>query len=209
MAVPTPRQSEVLEFIRNFLRRKGFPPTHAEIAAGLGFRSPNAAASHVRLLAKKGLLEVAEGVSRGMRLAGAAPEEESGLPVVGRVAAGAPILAEPHVEARFEIDPSLFRPRADYLLRVRGDSMIEAGILSGDLVAVHRTRTVEPGTMAVVRLDDEVTVKHWRPRADGRIALEPRNAAMAPIVVDPSSTEVTVEGTVVGVLRCGIPVATS
>lgn len=209
MTTPTPRQSQVLDFIRNFLRHKGFPPTHAEIAAGLGFRSPNAAASHVRLLAKKGLLEVSEGVSRGLRFPEGEAGEERGLPVIGRVAAGAPILAEPHVEARFDIDPSLFRPRADYLLRVRGDSMIEAGILTGDLVAVHRTRKVEPGVMAVVRLDDEVTVKHWRPRPDGLLALEPRNAAMRPIVVDPSSTEVVVEGTVVGVLRCGAVVATS
>jgi repressor LexA len=127
--------------------------------------------------------------------------------VIGRVAAGAPILAEPHVEARSTSTLRCSGP-ADYLLRVRGDSMIEAGILAGDLVAVHRTRrwNLESWRWCVY---DEVTVKHWRPRPDGLLALEPRNAAMRPIVVDPSSTEVVVEGTVVGVLRCGAVVATS
>lgn len=162
MTSPTPQQSRVLDFIRQFSRDRGFPPTHAEIATGLGFRSPNAAAQHVRLLAKKGLLEIAEGRSRGIRFpeTGISREAGRGLPVIGRVAAGAPILAEPHVESHVDVDPALFRPRADYLLRVRGDSMIDAGILSGDLVAVHRTLHVEPGALAVVRLEDEVTVKH-------------------------------------------------
>ncbi len=206
MAIPTPQQSRVLDFIRHFLRDRGFPPTHAEIALGLGFRSPNAAAQHVRLLAKKGLLEVSEGRSRGIRFpeSGSSAEPVRGLPVIGRVAAGAPILAEPHVESHVDVDPSLFHPRADYLLRVRGDSMIDAGIFSGDLVAVHRTPQVEPGSMAVVRLDDEVTVKHWRPRADGTIALEPRNDAYQPIIVDPSMTSISIEGAVVGLLRLGL-----
>lgn len=216
---PTARQRRVLDFVDSFLARRGFPPTHAEIAEGLGFASPNAAREHVRLLVKKGLVEVTPGASRGIRVVGAAEKPRGarrtveredgadaglvrGLPLVGRVAAGAPILAVEHVERTVEIDPGAFRPRADYLLRVRGDSMIERGILDGDFVAVSRTARATPGAVVVARLDDEVTVKTWR--TDGRrVVLEPANAALKPLVVDPARRKLAVEGVVVGLLRTG------
>ncbi len=199
----------MVDFVASFLAAHGYPPTHAEIAEGLGYSSPNAAREHVRLLAKKGLLAVTPGVSRGLRVV-AEPEPrrtdsapEAGLPLVGRVAAGAPILAAEHVERRVAVDPSVFRPRADYLLRVQGDSMIDAGILSGDLVAVRRASRPEPGQIVVVRLDDEVTVKTWRLQGE-RVVLEPANVAYRPLTVDPRRTTLAVEGVVVGVLRLGI-----
>jgi repressor LexA len=201
----------VLDFVAAHLARHGFPPTHAEIAAGLGFRSANAAREHVRLLAQKGLLAISPGTSRGLRLvegaaAGRAIEAEDrpvvGLPLVGRVAAGAPILAAEQVERVVAIDPATFRPRADYLLRVRGDSMRDAGILSGDLVAVRRRARPEAGEIAVVRLDDEVTVKTWRPQG-ALVVLEPANPAYRPTTVDPRRTPLAVEGVVVGLLRLG------
>jgi repressor LexA len=205
---PTARQRRVLAFIAAFAARRGFPPTHAEIAAGLKFASANAAREHVRLLAQKGLIEVTPGASRGLKLieSEAEPERRAfaapdfGLPLIGRVAAGAPILAVENVERTVAVDPAAFRPRADYLLRVRGDSMIEAGVLDGDLVAVSRASKPAAGAIAVVRLDDEVTVKRWRPEGR-RLVLEPANASLKPIVVDPSRTAVAVEGVVVGVLR--------
>jgi repressor LexA len=210
----------VVDFIRAFLADKGYPPTQAEIAAGLGFRSPNAAADHVRLLAKKGVLTVEPGVARGLRLvepkrtaaaSGAKPAallphaaRAATLPLIGEVAAGQPILAEQNVEREVEIDPALFSSRAHFLLRVRGESMVEAGILPGDLVAVHRTPTARDGEIAVVRLDDDVTVKRWHTRMHGKrreVVLEPANAALSAIVVDPARVQVAVEGIVVGLLR--------
>lgn len=213
----TPAQQRVLDFIGEFVTRRGFPPTQAEIAAGLGFRSPNAAGEHLRLMAKKGVVRIEPNLARGLRIvteksaatarrpvAGkATARPRSRLPLIGQVAAGQPILAEENVERVIDVDPALFTPRADYLLRVRGESMIEAGILPRDLVAVHRTSAVENGRIAVVRLDDEVTVKRWR-RRGGKVVLEPANAAMSPMVVDPQRTVVVVEGVVVGVVRLGV-----
>jgi repressor LexA len=216
-APPTERQRRVLNFISAFAAKRGYPPTHVEIAEGLKFSSPNAAREHVRLLAKKGLLTVTPGVSRGLRvttLQGADGsrrdvEREDGafesgrLPIIGRVAAGAPILAAQHVEGSVPIDPAAFRPKADYLLRVRGDSMIEAGIFDGDLVAVSRAVRPTPGAIVVVRLDDETTVKRWR-RVGDKIRLEPANAALRPIEVDPRRASVVVEGVVLGLVRLGV-----
>ena len=153
----TPRQQAVFQFIQDFVREHGLPPTRSEIASAMGYRSVNAAEEHLRALARKGVLEVLTGASRGIRLRGG-----MGLPVVGRVAAGSPILAQEHIEARYQVDPQLFRPRADYLLRVRGMSMRDAGILDGDLLAVHRTPEAGDGSVVVARLGDEVTVKRLR-----------------------------------------------
>src|SRR5690606_34605468 len=153
----TPRQAEVLRLIADFLQSTGFPPTRADIAKALGFRSANAAEDHLRALERKGYIEMLPGASRGLRL-----KEQLGLPLVGRVAAGSPILAEEHIQGRYQVDPELFKPRADYLLRVRGLSMRDAGILEGDLLAVHRTQEARSGQIVVARLHDEVTVKRFK-----------------------------------------------
>jgi len=246
----TVRQARVIEFIRDFVARRGYPPTHAEIAAGLGFQSANAATEHVQRLAQKGALFVQPRLSRGLRLlppamsrppahsrqsaeaadarraipkSGSArsqrgsPDEADAasppvqLPIVGEVAAGQPILAQENLERVVDVDPTLFQPRADFLLRVRGDSMIEADIRPGDLLAVHRTPVVADGAIAVVRLDDDVTVKRFRrlakagaPAGERTIVLEPANAALSPIVVDPARVTIAIEGLVVGLLRLGV-----
>lgn len=197
----TPRQEEILRWVREFLEREGFPPTRAEIARGLGFASANAAEEHLRALARKGAVTLSPGASRGIRLAERPAEMPPGtLPVVGRVAAGTPVLAEENVEDNLPVDPRLFSPRADYLLRVVGESMRDAGILDGDLVAVHRTPEARDGQIVVARLDGEVTVKRFRVR--GRtIYLLPENPGFATIVVDPGRTEISIEGIGVGLLR--------
>jgi repressor LexA len=204
----TLRQRQVLDLIRRHMRDKGVPPTRAEIARELGFRSANAAEEHLRALERRGALEIVRGTSRGIRLLGAA-EEESLLPVVGRVAAGSPILAQEHIEDRHRLDPGLFRPRADYLLRVRGESMRDAGILDGDLLAVHRTPEAGNGQIVVARLGDEVTVKRFRRhnRWRHRVQLLPENPDFAPIPVDLREQELVIEGLGVGVLRLGLGAA--
>ncbi|MCW5624490.1 MAG: transcriptional repressor LexA [Burkholderiales bacterium] len=193
----TERQSEILQFIRDTLEATGFPPTRAEISRALGFASANAAEDHLRALARKGVIELTEGVARGIRLA-----EPPGLAVIGRVAAGQPILAEQHVQARYQIDPSLFSPRADYLLKVRGMSMRDVGILDGDLLAVHRTSEVRSGQIIVARLDNDVTVKRLR-RQGSRVELLPENPDFEPIVVDLKEDPFEIEGLAVGVIRNG------
>lgn len=207
MKALTTRQAQVLALIRESLDARGLPPTRAEIAARLGFRSPKAAEDHLRALARKGAIELIPGASRGIRLSAvpmssAAPDNAVTLPLVGQVAAGAPILAVEHVEAECRVDPLLFKPRAHYLLRVRGDSMIEAGILDGDCLAVHRTAQAEEGQIVVARVDDEVTVKRFRRRGD-HVLLLPANAEYAPIEVDLRRQALTIEGLGVGVLRTG------
>lgn len=201
----TPRQSQILALIRESIDTRGLPPTRAEITAWMGFRSPRAAEDHLRALARKGAIELTPGTSRGIRPC-AEPEQEDGeglrLPLVGRVAAGAPILAVEHVEAECHVDPHLFKPRAHYLLRVHGDSMIEAGILDGDCLAVHRTAEAGDGRIVVARLDDEVTVKRFR-RRGARVELLPANSAFEPIEVDLQRQALTIEGLGVGVLRTG------
>jgi repressor LexA len=195
----TPRQSQVLHLIRQALRETGIPPTRAEIASQLGFRSPNAAEEHLRALARKGCLELLPGSSRGIRLKDTM-REQLGLPLVGRVAAGRPILAEEHIVERLDIDPGVFRPRPHYLLKVVGMSMKDAGILDGDLVAVHRTAEVRNRQIVVARLENEVTVKRYRQQ--GSIAwLLPENPDFDPIQVDLQKEPLLIEGVVVGVLR--------
>ncbi|MGA9991100.1 MAG: transcriptional repressor LexA [Thiobacillaceae bacterium] len=193
----TPRQQEILQLIRERIETTGMPPTRAELARQLGFRSANAAEEHLKVLARKGVLDLLPGASRGIRLAGG-----GGLPVVGRVAAGSPILAQEHIEGRYQIDATLFAPRADYLLRVRGMSMKDAGILDGDLLAVHRSAEARTGQVVVARLDDEVTVKRLHKRGHS-VELLPENSDFAPIVVDLRRQELVIEGIAVGVIRNG------
>jgi len=200
MADLTPRQQQVYDLVRESLQENGMPPTRAEIAHALGFRSANAAEDHLRALARKGVVELLPGASRGIRIL-ELPDDE-GLPVVGRVAAGSPILAEEHIEDYFYVDPRLFRPRADYLLRVKGMSMRDAGILNGDLLVVHRSPEALSGQIVVARLEDEVTVKRFRRR--GRVVrLMPENPDFEPILVDLRHQALVIEGIGVGVIRNG------
>jgi len=198
METLTRRQSEILELIREYLRETGFPPTRAEISARFGFSSPNAAEEHLRALARKGAIDILPGASRGLRIVGS---EEPGLPLIGRVAAGAPMLAQEHIMGHHAVDPRLFKPRATYLLQVRGMSMRDAGMFDGDWVAVHKTREASNGQVVVARIGDEVTVKTFS-RKRGGIELLPANPDFAPIVVGADSAdELVIEGRVVGVIR--------
>jgi repressor LexA len=193
----TERQAEILQFIRDTVEATGLPPTRAEISGALGFASANAAEDHLRALERKGVIELTSGIARGIRLA-----EPPGLAVIGKVAAGHPILAEQHVQGRYQVDPSLFAPRADYLLKVRGQSMRDAGILDGDLLAVHRTAEARSGQIVVARVHDEVTVKRLR-RQGGRVELLPENPDFEPIVVDTREEGFAIEGLAVGLIRAG------
>lgn len=195
----TARQLQVLELIKDSLSTTGLPPTRAEIADSLGFRSANAAEDHLRALARKGAIELLPGASRGIRLTQAYAGHDD-LPVVGQVAAGSPVLATEHIEARHAIDPALFKPRADYLLRVKGLSMRDIGILDGDLLAVHATPEARNGQIVVARIDDEVTVKRFK-RQGPRVWLSPENPAFEPIEIDLRHDVLTIEGLGVGVLR--------
>jgi repressor LexA len=199
----TPRQAEVLGFIRDCVEDSGLPPTRAEIAAKLGFRSANAAEEHLRALQRKGAIELLPGTSRGIQIKDEF-REPPGLPVVGRVAAGNPILSEEHIEDRVRIDPTMFDPVPHYLLRVEGMSMKDAGILDGDLVAVHRTPEVRNLQIIVARLENEVTVKRYR-QSGTTVWLLPENEEFDPIEIDLREQELMIEGVVVGLLRNGIP----
>ncbi|MCZ6499729.1 MAG: transcriptional repressor LexA [Gammaproteobacteria bacterium] len=195
----TPRQQQVLELLRSFIEERGMPPTRAEIARALGFSSANAAEDHLRALERKGVIDLCRGTSRGIRLRDSL-REQMGIPLVGRVAAGRPILAEEHIEARYQIDPGLFSPQPHYLLQVKGMSMKNAGILDGDLVAVHRTPDIRNRQIVVARLDDEVTVKRYR-QVGKQVWLLPENEDFEPIEIDLSEQPMVIEGVVVGVLR--------
>lgn len=208
----TPRQRQILQLILHAIASNGAPPTRAEIATEFGFRSPNAAEAHLRALARKGMIDLVSATSRGIRVRGAAtralglaaPARTRAaatlvLPLVGRVAAGAPILAEQHLEGTYTVEPALFGQQPDYLLRVRGSSMVGAGILNGDLLAVRRAQTAEPGTIVVARLDDEVTVKRFIPEA-GRIRLHAENPDFEDILVRPGEP-FAIEGLAVGLVR--------
>ncbi|MGH8258983.1 MAG: transcriptional repressor LexA, partial [Steroidobacteraceae bacterium] len=177
----TSRQSQILRLIQRFIAETGMPPTRAEIARELGFRSANAAEDHLRALARKGVIALIPGTSRGIQLKDTI-REQMGLPLIGRVAAGKPILAEENIEARLQIDPAVFQPRPHYLLKVTGMSMKDAGILDGDLVAVHRTSEVRSRQIVVARLENEVTVKRYR--QEGSVVwLLPENEDFDPIRV--------------------------
>ena len=199
----TPRQKQILEMIQDFMDETGMPPTRAEIARQLGFKSANAAEEHLRALQKKGVLELLPGASRGIQLKDSL-REQMGLPLVGRVAAGSPILAEEHIETHYRMDPAFFNPKPHYLLRVYGMSMKNAGILDGDLVAVHRTPEVRSRQIVVARIDDEVTVKRYR-QSGSVVELLPENEEFEPILVDLAEQSMVIEGVVVGVIRDGMP----
>jgi repressor LexA len=206
----TERQQQILDLIRQAVASTGFPPTRAEIAQALGFRSPNAAEDHLKALARKGAIELTAGASRGIRLKEARAEGGQALlpipslaqlmlPLVGRVAAGSPILAAEHVERDVGVDPGLFTQRPDYLLKVRGMSMRDVGILDGDLLAVKKASEARDGQIVVARIDEDVTVKRLH-RQGGRIELLPENPDFEPIVVQPGQ-EFALEGIAVGLIR--------
>ena len=193
----TSKQQEILTLIRRAIESTGLPPTRAEIAQAMDYSSPNAAEEHLRMLERKGAIEIVKGSARGIRL-----KDGGGIPLVGRVAAGSPILAEEHIEAHYQMDPALFKPRADYLLKVRGMSMRDAGILDGDLLAVHKSGEARNGQVVVARLHDEVTVKRLR-RRGAMVELLPENPDFDTIVVDTKREEFVIEGLGVGVIRAG------
>ncbi len=193
----TKRQGEILQFIVDILDEYGIPPSRREIAEAFAFKSDNAAECHLRALADKGIIELMGGTSRGIKVL---PAKSNGLPVVGQVAAGSPIMAEECIEAHYRIDDTLFYPRADYLLRVRGQSMKGIGILDGDLVAVHRTHEVSSGQIVVARLEDDVTVKRFKRRGN-KVRLMPENPRFSPIEIDLAHDPLVIEGLVVGVIR--------
>ncbi|MFJ3058390.1 transcriptional repressor LexA [Herbaspirillum sp. NPDC087042] len=211
----TARQEQILNLIKNAIENTGFPPTRAEIAAELGFRSANAAEEHLQALARKGAIEISPGTSRGIRLrdsgtgatmAGrqmALPHPtlmQLSLPLIGRVAAGSPILAQEHVEKTYQVDPAMFSGKPDYLLKVRGMSMRDAGILDGDLLAVRKTDQVRNGQIVVARLADDVTVKRYQ-KSGAVITLFPENPEFEPIIVKPDEDQFALEGLAVGLLR--------
>ena len=197
----TARQQEIFDLIRRYIDETGYPPTRADIANELGFKSANAAEEHLKALARKGAIEMIAGASRGIRI----PGMQEGLPIVGRVAAGSPILAEQHIEDRASIPANFFSPAADYLLRVHGDSMIDVGIFDGDLLAVHRTPTANNGEIVVARIDNEVTVKRLKRGSDpSRLTLLAENQEFAPIEVDLREQDFAIEGLSVGVIRQSI-----
>ena len=195
----TTRQTEVLDFIKSYIDEIGYPPTRADIAKELGFKSANASEEHLKALARKGAIEMIPGTSRGIKL----PDSENqGLPIIGRVAAGNPILAEEHIEDYCELPATFFSPNADYLLQVCGDSMIECGIMDGDLLAVHRTQNINDGDIVVARIEDEVTVKRFkRSRSKHQVTLLPENKDFSPIEVDLRHQNFEIEGLGVGVIR--------
>lgn len=214
MNVLSSKQLEVLAFIQRFMETHALPPTRGEIAQGLGLRNRQGIDQHLRALEAKGAIELMPGISRGIRVRETASspshsmlraEEENanGLPLLGRIAAGSPILAESNIEERIQVDPALFRPRASFVLRVRGDSMKDADIQDRDLLAVHQTTQVRHGQIVVARIGDEATVKYYH-RQGHVVRLEPANAAYQPIEIDLRRQELTIEGLAVGVIRTGL-----
>ena len=197
----TPRQQQVLDLIRSKIEDNGMPPTRAEIAKELGFRSANAAEEHLKALARKQAIEIIPGASRGIRiLLQDTANDDQGLPLIGQVAAGEPILAQEHVEAHYRVDPSMFKPQADFLLRVNGESMKDIGIMDGDLLAVHKTQDVRDGQIVVARVDDDVTVKRFE-RKGSTVLLHAENQAFESIKVDLTNQHLTIEGIAVGIIR--------
>lgn len=199
----TKRQSDVMDTIRDFIAETGFPPTRAEIAKKLGFKSPNAAEEHLKALCKKGAIEILAGASRGLRIIEEASNDtnsELGLPIIGKVAAGFPILAQENVDSHVQVPATMFSPQADYLLSVNGMSMKDVGIMEGDLLAVHKTSTVRNGQIVVARIGDEVTVKRFEKKGN-TIRLIAENEEFNDIIVDLESEEFAIEGLSVGVIR--------
>ena len=196
----TKRQAQILELIKVFIKDTGMPPTRAESAQTLGFKSANAAEEHLKALAKKGVIKMKPGASRGIQLVEEEEPEQLGLPLIGRVAAGEPILAQQHVESHCKIDPLMFKPAADFLLRVNGMSMKDIGIMDGDLLAVHKTQVAENGQVVVARVDDDVTVKRLE-KAGRKVLLHAENDEFSAIEVDLENESFNIEGLAVGVIR--------
>jgi len=195
----TQRQQQVLDIVRQHIDQTGYPPTRADIARELGFKSANAAEEHLKALARKGAIEIIAGASRGIRL-----PDSAGIPIVGRVAAGNPVLAQENIEDYCALPPSFFKPSADYFLKVQGDSMIEVGIFDGDLLAVHSTPVANNGDIVVARIEDEVTVKRLhKTKQKHLVELLPENSDYDPIEVDLREQQFAIEGLSVGVLRRG------
>lgn len=199
----TLRQQEIFDFVKQHIENTGMPPTRVEIAREIGFKSPNAAEEHLKALARKGYIEMLSGTSRGIRILvdeETAANDDEGLPLIGKVAAGSPIMAIEHVETHYPINGAMFNPQADYLLKVNGNSMEKIGILDGDLLAVHRTKSARNGQVVVARVEDEVTVKRFE-RSGDLIYLLPENDDLKPIVIDPRTSFIEIEGLAVGVIR--------
>ncbi len=197
----TARQQQVFDLIRDNLEETGYPPTRAEIAQKLGFKSANAAEDHLKALARKGAIEMIPGASRGIRIV----DNFAGIPIIGQVAAGEPILAEQHIEDYQEVPSSTFHPSADYFLRVQGQSMVDVGIMDGDLLAVHQQPTAENKQIVVARVDGEVTVKRFaKSQNKNEVQLLPENRDYQPIIVDLRAQQFNIEGLAVGVVRVTI-----
>jgi repressor LexA len=198
----TSRQEEILAYVKEYMQETGYPPTRSEIASKMGFKSPNAAEEHLRALARKGAIEVLPGTSRGIKLP---INEQLGLPIIGQVAAGSPILAQESIADYCDIPADMFSPNADYLLTVKGTSMIDIGIFEDDLLAVHKTNSANNGDIVVARIDDEVTVKRLeKGRSKYKLSLMPENPDYEPIEVDLRSGDFAIEGISVGVIRRNI-----
>lgn len=198
MITLTQRQREILDWIREYVKGNGMPPTRAELCSAMGFRSPNAAEEHLRALARKGAIELLAGASRGIKLQQSA--DVDGLPLVGRVAAGFPILAAEHVDAHYRVDPRIFHPEAHYLLRIRGESMRDAGMMDGDMLAVHSTQVAHNGQIIVARVGDEVTVKRFFKVGD-QVRLQAENPDFPDIKVNLNEQHLVIEGLGVGIIR--------
>ncbi|HEY9132538.1 MAG TPA: transcriptional repressor LexA [Dyella sp.] len=203
----TPLQQRLLDYLRQYIAERGYPPSQMEMAQALGLKQNRSARLHLESLAREGLIELSDGKARGVRLAEPATERQASasllqVPLLGRVAAGRPIGSDTQAQRHIMLDPHLFRLRPDYLLEVQGDSMLLDGILSGDLIGVHRAAEARNGQIVVARLDDEFTVKRWERRGE-RIRLLPRNPAYAPIEVDPRTNDFALEGLFAGLIRPG------
>jgi repressor LexA len=205
----TARQEQILNLIKDAIENTGFPPTRAEIANELGFKSANAAEEHLQALARKGAIEIAAGTSRGIRLLGAHAEPAApkvpgalmmSLPLIGRVAAGSPILAQENLETSYSVDPAMFAAKPDYLLKVRGESMRDIGIMDGDLLAVKKVDSAKNGQIVVARIGNEVTVKRYR-KTGSTVELLPENPDFKVITVSPGEDDFALEGLAVGLMR--------
>ena len=193
----TSRQEEILNLIKDHLKEKGFPPTRADISKTFGFKSPNAAEQHLRAIEKKGFISIRSGASRGLVL----NQEEVGIPVIGLVAAGQPILAEENVENKLEVPPSMFKQKADFFLRVKGESMKDVGINEEDLIAVKKSKECRNGDIVVARINDEVTVKTFKTNGEGEVILQAENKNFNSIKVNVTEEDFFIEGICVGVIK--------
>ena len=197
MEILTTRQQEIFDFIKKEIEFNGYPPTRSEIAKVFGFKSPNAAEDHLKALKKKGVLNIVSGASRGISI----NKEEIGIPVIGLVSAGGPILAQENIEKRIPSSQNILSHGVDFYLRVKGDSMIEAGILENDLIAVNKKAQIKKGSIVIARINDEVTVKTLKSISPELVILQPENSNYSDIEVNPRKEELSFEGTCVGLLR--------